>query len=178
MTNHSLNTREQPISGGILWSSFAKWSTWNSTYVSVATTYACGPVPALTRVNSATDTLLRSHVCPHLYSSIHWFMSSRGKPDSRSYKQDSKRKREDMCLWFCLKNWESHTHRAFSQLFVISAFSAFQFPLLFFLKQLCCHLTFSRTVTQMQSKWSPKNYFSIVTPPTLTCSFPQRLTHF
>lgn len=134
MTNHLLNTWEQPISGGILWSSFAKWSTWNSTYVSVATTSACGPIPALTHVNLAIDTVLHPHMCPHLCSAIHWFMSSHGKPDSRSYKGDSKRKREDTCLWFGLKIWENHTHRAFSQLFVISAFSAFQFPLLFFPK--------------------------------------------
>lgn len=115
MTNHLLNTWEQPISGGILWSSFAKWSTWNSTYVSVATTSACGPVPALTRVNLAIDTVLHPHMCPHLCSAIHWFVSSHGKPDSRSYKGDSKRKREDTCLWFGLKKLgESYTQGFFS----------------------------------------------------------------
>lgn len=44
-------------------------------------------------------------------------MSSHGKPESRSCKQDSKRKREDICLWIHLINRESHTHRIFSHLF-------------------------------------------------------------
>lgn len=174
MTNHSLNTQEHPVSGGILWSQFPKWSTWNIMCVSLATAYTCGPVPALTL---ATGTILSSHVCPHLCSGILWCMSSHGKPGSRSCKRDLERKREDTYLWISLINWESHTHRFFSQLFVVSAFSAFQFPLLFFLKQLRFHLSFSGTVTQMQSKRSPKNQFSIGIP-TLTCSFPRRLTNF
>lgn len=172
MINHLLNTWEQPVSGGILWSQFPKWSTWNITYVSLDTTYAWGPVPALTCTNLATDRVLHSHMHPLLCSGVNWFMSSHGKPESRSCKQDAKRKMEDMCLWVDMINWDSHIHRFFSQLFIVSTFSAFQFHLLFFLKQLCFHLTFSGTVTQMHLERSLKNYFSIATPPTMTCSFP------
>lgn len=148
-------------------------------YVSLATSYTQGPVPALTHINLATEKVLCSHVCPLLCFGVHWFMSSHGKPKCRSCKQDSKRKREDMCFWVDMINWESHKCRCFNlSFFLLSPFSAFQFPLLFFLKQLSFHPTFSGTVTQIHSERSPKNYFSIGTPSTLTCSFPQRLTNF
>lgn len=122
MTNNSLNTREQPVSGGILWSSFPKGNTWNIMYVSLATSYTQRPVPALTHINLATEKVLCSHVCPLLCFGVHWFMSSHGKPECRSCKQDSKRKREDMCLWVDLINWESQKHRVF-----FSAFFTFPF---------------------------------------------------
>ena len=63
----------------------------------------------------------------------------------------------------------------FSHLSVVSAFSAFQFPVLFFLEQSCVHLTSNRTVIQMQSwmiatelHWyCHSSYFDLVFSPEI-----------